>query len=147
MVDVSASDLALTSSGGTLVVDGVVGNLFPDGSVGDGPSYRFVEVRNNSTSFTVTGGRVWLVVDSGGGDLAIAMGSASAIATGAAFTLPATGSLSFSSPTSQSTGLAVPDLAPGTKALVCVRRDLTSATTKRPEVNRITFAGTAPIGY
>lgn len=135
-------------NGGAVLVDGQLNNLIPDGSVGDAAAYWFTELVNTHASMGVTGLRLYVAItDTGGGTFAVAVADATARSSSYGFTPPAGGGLTFTTSTTPAAGLALPDLAAGTKALICVRRDLTGATAAWPETNAIGVAFTPPLGY
>lgn len=142
----AATSLFLTGLGGAPIVDGVMNNLFSDGTVGDGIDYVMLEVRNTGTG-SFTGGRLWLSVDLGGGALAVAVATAAVAAIDDGWPVIDAATLTYSFPASQATGLTVPTLAPLQKALFAARRDLSTATPARPGVNRVNVGGTVPIGF
>lgn len=146
IVAIKSSEIVLTKPSGSTIVSGVKNNLFPDGRLTDGNVYEECEVHNTNTSLTLSSGKAWLYLDPAGGTFAIALASASAFNSDAAWPYgldPTT--LTYSSPTSQSSGLALPTLAPGQKALIVCRRNLSTGTTATPESNRLYVAGTSPL--
>lgn len=144
--------MALTDCGirlldGTIPVDGKMHNLLPDGTVGDGPRYAFFEVVNLANG-SLTSAKLYLTLDAAGGPFAVAVANGTAQAATLGWSPPDPSTLTYSSPTTQSAGLAVATLASGQKVLFCARRDLTSATTASPEVNRINlWAPSVPINF
>lgn len=124
---------------------GLLNNLFPDGKVNGATDYQFLVIVNTST-LTLTSPKAWLTVDTKGATLALAV--ADGVARNSAnYAYPSIdpAALTYSTPTSQSSGLALPTLPAGQECLIAVRRTLTSATTAYPESNRINIAGTSPL--
>ena len=146
IVAIKNSEITLTTVGGVSIVSGVKNNLFPDGRLTDGNLYEQCEVHNTNASLTLSSGKAWVYLDPAGGTFAIALASASAFNSGDLWPvgLDVT-SLTYSSPTSQTSGLTLPTLAPGQKALLVCRRNLSSGTTAYPESNRLYVAGTSPL--
>jgi len=109
--------------------------------------YRCFFVINNHASLTLYSAKVWLSGEVGGGasiaigvdpTAASAKGSATAQAVTVANELTAPAGVTFSSPTSQATGLDLGDLAPGQVRAVWVRR--TAANTAAVDSDGVTFA-------
>lgn len=142
---IKTTELVLTKDTGAAIKSGVKNNLFPDGRLTDGTLYERVEVRNNNASLTLSSVKAWCYSDPKGGSFAIALASASAIANGAAWPNVNDAGLTYSTPTTQAAGLALPTLAAGNKALLVIRRSLATGTTAYPESNRLYVGGTSPI--
>ena len=144
-VAIKSSEIVLTKRSGGSITSGVKNNLFPDGRLTDGNVYEPVEVHNTNASLTLSSGKAWLYLDPAGGTFAIALASASAFTIGAAWPDVDFTTLTYSSPTSQSSGLTLPTLAAGQMALLVCRRNLSSGTTAYPESNRLYVGGTSPL--
>ena len=142
---IKPSDLWLEKVAGDRLRSGVMNNLFGDGQVDGATGYAFVVLRNAHASLTFTSPKLWLVLDSRGAAVAVAI--ADGIARAGTYEYPAIAAsgLTYSTPTSQASGLALPTLAAGQKCLIAVRRILTSATTAYPETNRLSIAGSSPL--
>ena len=141
------TDCGVTNTGGTPLVDNQMNNLFGNGTVGDGATYTYFEVRNLGNG-SLTGGKLWLTIDPSGGTFAVAVANGTAQSVASAWaSLPDATGLTYTSPASSAAGLTVPTLAAGTKVLFAARRDLTSASVARPEKNRFNLGGTVPIGF
>lgn len=140
--------LVIRSSAGAVLVDGAMNNLIADGAVGDAATYWFAEVANTHAGLGVTALRLYVgVLDTGGGTYSVAVGDGTARALTHAYAFPAGSGLTYTTATTAAAGLALPDLAAGTKCLICVKRDLTSGSAAWPETNAIGVGYTAPIGY
>ena len=138
--------LLLTDVAGTPISTAIDG-LFPAGSVGQAVDYVARELRNAGGG-TLTGGRLYITADPTGGGYAVAVLDGVARDVSYAYSPnPAAGS--YSSPTDPATGLVLPDLAPGKKCLIGIRRDLTTATVPPGGVenNSVRASFTAPISY
>jgi len=135
-------------NGGPVVVDGALNNVIPDGSVGDAASYWFVEAANTHPTLSLTSLRLYLsTLDAGGGTLAVAVADGTARALTYGYVPPAGSGLTYTTATTAGAGLALPDLAAGTKCLIAVKRDLTAASTAWPEVNAVGISCTASSSY
>lgn len=142
---IGATDLVWTFPGGRAVPDGALHAVFGPGTVGGPTDYRLLELRNTHATLTLTAVRAWLSDPAGGAALAIALGSPAAAALDSAWGDVEAANLSYSAPTSKASGVALPDLPPGMKALIGVRRSLAGATPLYPEVCRLLAGGTSPI--
>lgn len=142
---IKSSEIQLQTLGGLTLVSGQLNNLFADGRVNGSTDYGFVVIRNSS-ALTLTSPKVWLSVDTKGAALALAVADGG-IARAESYDFPSINpsGLSYSTPTTQTSGLALPTLAATQRCLIAVRRTLTGATTAYPENNRINLAGTSPI--
>lgn len=127
------------------VANGVLGNLFPDGVVNGSTTYAFVEVHNRNATNSLTSGKAWLSLDTGGAAVAIAVADGTARSEPSAYAPLDPAGLTYSTPTTQATGLTLPTLVPGQKVLLAIRRTLTGATAASPETNRLNVAGTSPL--
>lgn len=143
---IKPSEIQLQTLGGATLVSGAMNNLFGDGNVGGATDYAFVVIRNANSTLTLTSPKLWLGLDPKGAAMAVAIADGG-IARGESYNFPSIdpSGLSYSSPTSQSSGLALPTLTPLARCLVAVRRVFSSATTAYPESNRIILAGTSPL--
>lgn len=115
------------------------GSGMPRIKLGASTDYLLLELWADPVA-TLTGGKVWLGVDSSG--VSVAMSVPDATARAQSYDWPVTPSaLSYSTPTSSATGLTIPTLAPGTKTLVVWRRT-SSGTAVDPERNVLRHDGT-----
>jgi hypothetical protein len=122
---------------------GALHNVFGAGTVGGATDYRLVEVRNTSL-LTWTSPVAWLGIDTGGAAVAISVadtGTARDLSYG--YSIDPT-TLTYSTPTTYSGGLALPTLAAGEKCLVAIRRTLTGAAPDSPDNNTLFVRGTSP---
>ena len=112
--------------------------VFPQARVGDPTDYAWVELYNSGPD-TQPAGKVWLTLDTSGAAVTVAV--ADPVARPSSYTYAITPSgLTYSAPTTKSTGLDTPALASGEKCLVALRRVLTGATAASPETNRLNYA-------
>lgn len=143
---ISQSDLNLYSySTGELINDGEINNLFADGRVGNAADYAFVTLHNDHATLTLTSVKMWLLTDSGGGTFAIAEGSTTILGVSQNFDAPDPSTLTYTTPSSQSGGISLPNIAAQSKALIAIKRDLSSASVEYPEANRLYVAGTSNV--
>lgn len=126
-----------------IYTSGALHQVFGPGVVGDDADYRLVEIRNTSNA-TWTSPVAWLQVDPSGASVAIAVGDSTARALDFEYAVSAS-SLTYSMPTSDTTGLALPTLGPRQKALVGIRRTLIGASPAYPDSNTLTARGTTPL--
>jgi hypothetical protein len=132
------------NGGSTVYVSGVLHNVFGSGVVGGSTDYRLVEIRNVGSS-TWTSPKAWLVLDTGGAAVAIAVAdSGTARALDFVYSVDPAG-LSYSTPTDSAGGLSLPSLAAGQKCLIGVRRTLTGASVDYPDNNTLMVSGTSPV--
>ena len=120
---------------------------FGSGTVGQGVDYRMALIHNTHASMSVTGGKLSLRPDPGGGGFAIAVLDGTARNYGYSYGSPNPASGSYSSPTDAATGLVLPTLAPNQVVLIGIRRDLTTGSAAHPEANVLRVDATAPAGY
>lgn len=141
---ITPSELVWRTQSGRTLVSGRLHDLFPRGTVGGSTDYRGIEVQNTNGSLTWSSPKAWCVLDSSGVAFAIAVASASARDDGLAWPEIDLSGLSYSAPTTNASGLTLPNLAPGQRALLAVRRTL-SGSAVTGESNRILARGTSPI--
>lgn len=143
---ISASDITFNpANNATPFRSGSINNLFADARVSDPTDYALVEVRNTNGALTYTSPVMWLSAASGGATVALAVADGTARALSYAYpSIDPTG-LTYSTPTLQSAGIALPTLAAGQKCLVAIRRILSGATVLKPESNVLRVSGTSPI--
>lgn len=137
---ITADDVTLFH-GGAEVTSGQMNNIFPDGKIGGTTTYEFVELRNEHATDGLTSVAAWLGLDDAGGTIAIALGDASAQVLSWGWSVDPTG-LTYTSPTTEATGIALPNLPAQRKALIAIRRVLTGASTAYPESNSLIVGGT-----
>lgn len=124
-------------NGGAAYTSGRLNEVFPQARSGDPTDYGWWEVYNAGPA-AVSAGTVFLILDTSGAAVTIAVADGTARASSYAYAIdPAT--LTYSAPTTQLTGLTVPALAVGEKFLLAARRVLTGAPTARPETNRLRY--------
>ena len=138
-----ATDLVLAlASNGPPIGDGVLHALLPGGRVGDGDTVVYAVIRNESATATWSSGKLWITPDPHGGQLSVALADPAAqglMYSWATFPTPA----AYSAPASAATGISLPTLAPQTKCLIAVRRNLVGATAAYPESNRLNVSGSS----
>lgn len=144
---IKAAELQFRNDSGAILTTGKLNNLFGNTTTSGGTTYEGLEVRNLNPTLTLSGVRAWLTLDARGGTFAIAYDSASGIIAAAeawdASVDPA--ALSYSSPTSLTTGIVLGNLAPETKARIWCRRVVVGASVATPENNRVWVGGTSPL--
>jgi len=98
---------------------------------------------NQHPTLPLTNARIYFrQIDTGGATLSIALDTAGAVVkTGNVWT-PGTSPTTFTTPTTQGTGLLVSTLNPGFAISVWVKRVATASTAKKPERNTLTITGT-----
>lgn len=127
----------------SVYTSGSLHNVFGSGVVGGATDYALVEVRNTS-DLTRTSPKAWLALDTGGAAVAIAVADAgTARSLGHVYSVSASG-LSYSTPTTLATGLALPTLAPDQKCLIGIRRTLAGASVDYPDNNTLHVEGDSP---
>lgn len=141
---ITQNEVQLLTVTGSRIKSGSLNNLFTDCTVGDGNTYAFCVVHNADPSESLTSVKAWLGLDSGGGTFAIALAQSSAQKNNS-WQEPLASSLTYSSPTSKSSGVALPDIPAGYYVLLCCRRNESSATSKYPESNTLYVGGTSPV--
>lgn len=134
------------SSLGNVVPDAALHAVLGPGQIGGGVDYRALAVYNPSPSLTVSTLRVWTSLGDGGGAIAIGL-SPRGVQSGSSALVGAgePGSVTFSTPTTRASGLAVTSLPPLSAFVVWIRRTLTTGTPASPELNRLHVAGTSPL--
>ncbi|MBP8882362.1 MAG: hypothetical protein KBF43_09045 [Dermatophilaceae bacterium] len=143
-----ASLVFASPNAGPTWVDAAMNQLFADAATGSGIAYVLGEVRNTHPSLTLPAGSLWTVPVAGCGTYAVALADAMARALGYLYTLPNPAGLTYSTPTSQAGGLAMPALAASQKCLIAIKWDLTAAAVSWPSSPAIAYGCTAaPIGY
>lgn len=141
-----ASQIQFRNGSGAILVNGKLNNLFPNGDVNAGTSYRALEVRNTNASLTLSSVKAWLTLDARGGSFAIAYDATSGvIAADESWSDVDEAALTYSAPTSKATGITLANLAPATKLRLYCRRILSGATAVSPENNRVWVGGTSPM--
>ena len=134
-------------NGGAAWVDGAMNQVFPDAAPGS-VTYALAELRNTHGSLTMPAAALWTSPVAGCGTYAVAVADGTARALGYVYALPAPSGLSYSTPTTQASGLALPALAAGQKCLVALKWDLTGATVSWPSSPAVLAGCTsAPIGF
>lgn len=142
---IRAADIAFAVPDGKTLRSGALHDLFSAGRVDGLTDYRLVEVQNRHGSLTLSGVKAWLSVDSRGATVAIAVADGTARALAYSYDNVVASSLTYSTPTTQASGLALPSLGPGQKCLLAIRRTLTGASPASPETNRLNVSGTSPL--
>jgi hypothetical protein len=111
---------------GSVYTSGVLDQVFSAGTVGGATDYRLVEIRNAS-ALTWTSPVAYLSIDTGGAAYAIAVAD-TGIARDMSYSYSEDPTaLTYSTPTTEVGGLALPTLAAGQKCLVAIRRTLSGA--------------------
>lgn len=112
--------------------------VFPQARVGDPTDYAWVELYNSGPD-ALPAGKVWLTLDTSGAAVTVAVADSTPRAATYTYAVTAS-SLTYSAPTTKSTGLDTPALAAGEKCLLALRRVLTGATPASPETNKLNYA-------
>jgi hypothetical protein len=132
------------ANSGITYPSGSLEQVFGAGTVGGATDYRLMEIRNTS-ALTYTSPVVWLSIDTGGAAVAIAVAD-----TGTARDMSYSydgidpTALTYSTPTTETGGLALPTLAAGQKCLVAIRRTLVGAVEDDRDNNTLNVAGDSP---
>lgn len=128
----------------TLRVNGVAvasgQQVIPDVRVGSAVDYWLLEVHADP-SWTLTGGKAWLGLDTAGVPVAISCPDGTARPATYAWTVAPSG-LTYAAPTTAAAGLSLPTLTPGTKSLVVLRRSPSSGTSATPQRTTVRVDGT-----
>lgn len=141
---IAPSELVWRGESGRVLVSGKLGDLFGTGTVGGSTEYRRIEIQNTNASLTWSSPKLWCVLDSAGVAFAVSVASATALGVGLEWPSITESGLTYSAPTTFGTGLTLPNLAPGARALLVVRRVLTGSAVTG-ETNRLVARGTSPI--
>jgi hypothetical protein len=141
---ITPRQLVWRTEGGRALQSGRLHDLFGQGAIGGAVEYQRVEIQNTNASLTWSSPRLWLALDPSGVAVAVAVASASALASGAPWPAVTVSGLTYSAPTTYASGLTLPNLAPGQRALIAVRRTLTGSPVTG-ESNRLIARGTSPI--
>lgn len=128
----------------TTFASGALHQVFPQGVSGGATDYALVEVRNIS-GVTLSGVTAWLTLDPTGAAVALAVADGTARAIGHNSYSVNAAALTYSTPTTQSGGLALPNLAANEKCLLALRRVLSGAGQAWPENNVLNIGGTRPL--
>lgn len=145
MVAFLTSDLQWTYRAGGPIPSGRLHALLPAGVEDGATQYAPLELVNRHASSSWSSGRLWTAQDPRGGAFAVALVSTVAFTGNEAWPDTDLATLTYSAPTTKAAGLTLPTLAPGSRALLAVRRVLTGATPAFPESNRLLVDGSAPL--
>lgn len=138
----SAAEIQLGSvNSGRPYRPGVLHDMFGQGVVGAATDYALVEIRNLSTTPWVSV-VAWLTLDTGGGAVSIAIADATPRDVSYESYAVSPAGLTYSTPTSKPTALAVGTIPAGQKVLLAIRRVLAGATPDYPESNVLNLSGT-----
>jgi hypothetical protein len=141
-VAITPAEIQFRNEEGGVLRNGRLNNLFPDTYTNGTVLYQWVEVWMVNSLLTLTTVRAWLTLDLRGCTIAIGYDSANGVIdTQAEFVPSPASTMSFSSPTTRTTGLVLPNMAPTSKLRIAVRRTTTGSTPAAPESNRLWVGG------
>ena len=125
-------------NGGGTYTNGKTNDVFGQARVGDPTDYAWVELYNSGPN-NLPAGKVWLTLDASGAAVTVAVADPTARASTFTYVIDPT-TLTYTAPTTKTTGLDVPALTSGQKCLLALRRVLSGATAASPETNRLNYA-------
>jgi hypothetical protein len=141
-VAITPAEIQFRNEEGGVLYNGRLNNLFPNTYTDGGTLYQWVEVWMVNPLLTLSTVRAWLTLDARGGSIAIGYDSANGVIDTQAEFVPAPPStMSFSSPTTRTGGLVLPNMPPTSKLRIAVRRTMTGSTPAAPESNRLWVGG------
>lgn len=136
-----ASNLGGTNTGVEVTFAILFDKVLPAEAVAGAVEYRCVYVRNTNGSSPMPNGKFWVVADTVALNTSIEIGLGSSIVDGTEQTVAnettAPVGVSFSAPTSQGTGLDIPDLPAGSHKAIWFKRIIGAGAASGPE--SITF--------
>ena len=133
-----------TLGGGRSYRSGVLHDVFDSGTVDAVTDYAWVEVVNTS-ALTWTSPAAWFSLDAGGAAVAVAVADGTPRDANFSYGAIDPTTLTYSTPVTASSGLALPTLPAGQKCLLCIRRTLTGATPDYPDANTLLVKGSSPL--
>lgn len=124
-------------------INNIFADVTPAEALAGSVKYRSISVKNTHISLTLFGAVVWISTETSSTDdtVALAYDSGATQTVANEDTAPSSPVLSFSTPTTQATGIALGDIAAGASKRIWLRRTVTAGAAAAVSTGALSVAG------